>query len=94
MVGVAGSPSTAAASRGTSSSISVGMLRTETNEVASYATHLIAMREGEIVAQGEAGAIVDGELVESVFGLPCTVIPCPETGAPMVVPAARVQRAR
>ena len=41
----------------------------------------------------EPAAIVDGELVESVFGLPCIVIPCPETGAPMVVPAARVQRA-
>ncbi len=63
------------------------------NHACRYATHLIAMREGEIVAQGEPGAIVDGELVESVFGLPCTVIPCPETGAPMVVPAARVQRA-
>ena len=63
------------------------------NHACRYATHLIAMREGEIVAQGEPAAIVDGELVESVFGLPCTVIRCPETGAPMVVPAARVQRA-
>ena len=51
------------------------------------------MREGAIVAQGEPGMIVDGELVESVFGLPCTVIPCPETGAPMVIPPRGAQRA-
>ena len=62
------------------------------NHACRYATHLIAMRDGAIVAEGEPGAIVDAELVESVFGLPCRVVPCPETGAPMVVPAARTNR--
>ena len=62
------------------------------NSACRYATHLIAMREGAIVAEGPPGEIVDAELVEAVFGLPCRVIPCPETGAPMVVPAARVPR--
>jgi iron-siderophore transport system ATP-binding protein len=64
------------------------------NHACRYATHLIAMRDGAIVAQGDPAEIVDATLVESVFGLPCQVVPCPETGAPMVVPAARLARAR
>jgi iron complex transport system ATP-binding protein len=59
------------------------------NHACRYATHLIAMRDGAVVAQGDPAEIVDAALVESVFGLPCQVVPCPETGAPMVVPAAR-----
>ena len=59
------------------------------NHACRYATHLIAMREGAVVAQGDPAQVVDAALVEDVFGLPCQVVPCPETGAPMVVPAAR-----
>ena len=59
------------------------------NHACRYATHLIAMREGAIVAEGDPREIVTVELVEAVFGLACLVVPCPATGAPMVVPAAR-----
>jgi iron complex transport system ATP-binding protein len=61
------------------------------NHACRYATHLIAMRDGAIVAQGDPREIVDAELVEAVFGLRCLVVPCPASGAPMVVPAARGQ---
>ena len=59
------------------------------NHACRYASHLVAMRDGAIVAQGDPRAIVDAELVEHVFGLPCRVIECPETGTPLVIPAAR-----
>ncbi|MFY1594364.1 ABC transporter ATP-binding protein [Micromonospora sp. WMMD737] len=59
------------------------------NHAARYATHLIAMREGEVVAAGAPREVVTAELVEEVFGLPCRVIDDPETGTPLVVPAAR-----
>jgi ABC-type cobalamin/Fe3+-siderophores transport system ATPase subunit len=59
------------------------------NHACRYATHLIAMRDGAIVAEGAPGEIVDAELVERVFGLRCRVIPDPETGTPLVVPASR-----
>ena len=59
------------------------------NQACRYATHLIAMREGAIVAEGDPAEIVDAELVEGVFGLRCRVIADPETGTPLVVPAAR-----
>ncbi|MFJ5553557.1 ABC transporter ATP-binding protein [Streptomyces sp. NPDC093225] len=63
------------------------------NHAARYATHLIAMRDGRIVAEGAPGDIVTAELVEEVFGLRCQVIDDPETGTPLVIPAARAARA-
>ena len=59
------------------------------NHAARYATHLIAMRDGRVVAAGDPRDVVTAELVEEVFGLPCRVIEDPETGTPLVVPAAR-----
>jgi iron complex transport system ATP-binding protein len=59
------------------------------NHAARYATWLIAMRDGRVVAEGPPGQIITAELVEDVFGLPCRVIPDPETGTPLVIPAAR-----
>jgi iron complex transport system ATP-binding protein len=62
------------------------------NHAARYATHLIAMREGAIIAEGAPGDVVTGRLVEEVFGMRCQVIDDPETGTPLVVPAARRKR--
>jgi len=60
------------------------------NHACRYATHLIVMGDGgAVVAEGEPAGVITAELVERVFGLPCLVVPCPATGAPMVVPAAR-----
>ncbi|WP_435799320.1 ABC transporter ATP-binding protein [Streptomyces antibioticus] len=63
------------------------------NHAARYATHLIALKGGEVIAQGAPNDIVTAELVEQVFGLRCQVIEDPETGTPLVVPAARKARA-
>lgn len=56
------------------------------NHAARYATHLVVMKEGAIVAQGAPADIVTAELVEHVFGLRCVIIPDPVTGSPLVVP--------
>ncbi|MFJ6580120.1 ABC transporter ATP-binding protein [Streptomyces sp. NPDC091368] len=64
------------------------------NHAARYATHLIAVRDGRIVAEGPPAEVVTAELVERVFGLRCQVIDDPETGTPLVVPAGRKARAR
>ncbi|MGR7003154.1 ABC transporter ATP-binding protein [Yinghuangia aomiensis] len=58
------------------------------NQAARYATHLIAMRDGRIVAEGPPADIVTADLVGDVFGLRCRVIADPETGTPLVIPAA------
>lgn len=62
------------------------------NHAARYATHLIALRDGKVVAEGAPRDIVTAELVERVFGLRCQIIDDPETGTPLVVPAARRTR--
>ena len=59
------------------------------NHAARYATHLIAMRSGTVARSGPPSEVLTAELVEDVFGLPCRVIECPETGTPLVIPAAR-----
>ncbi|MET8152670.1 ABC transporter ATP-binding protein [Actinoplanes sp. NPDC049668] len=62
------------------------------NQACRYATHLIAMKAGKIVAEGDPGAIITAELVADVYGLACEVIPDPQTHTPLVVPAARAAR--
>jgi ABC-type cobalamin/Fe3+-siderophores transport system ATPase subunit len=64
------------------------------NHACRYATHLIAMAGGAIVAEGPPSEIVDAALVEAVFGLRCRVIEDPETGTPLIVAGARAARAR
>ncbi|MFF7332028.1 ATP-binding cassette domain-containing protein [Streptomyces sp. NPDC008150] len=64
------------------------------NHAARYATHLVALRDGAVIAEGAPGDIVTADLVEQVFGLRCQVVEDPETGTPLVVPAARKSRTR
>ncbi|MEO5876652.1 MAG: ABC transporter ATP-binding protein [Streptosporangiaceae bacterium] len=62
------------------------------NHACRYATHLIAMGAGgRIVARGEPSEIVTAELVAEVFGLKCRVITDPESGTPLIIPAARAR---
>ncbi|MHC9045523.1 ABC transporter ATP-binding protein [Microbacterium saperdae] len=56
------------------------------NHAARYATHIIAMKDGQIVAEGAPREIVTAELVQEVFGLECLVIADPVAGSPLVVP--------
>ncbi|GAB3596006.1 ABC transporter ATP-binding protein [Microbacterium tumbae] len=56
------------------------------NQAARFADHMVMMRGGRIVATGSPSEIVTAERVEEVFGLPCSVIPDPHTGTPLVVP--------
>ncbi len=62
------------------------------NHAARYATHLIAMKDGAVIAEGVPSDIVTAELVGQVFGLGCQVIDDPETGTPLIIPAARKPR--
>ncbi|KAB2678481.1 ABC transporter ATP-binding protein [Brucella pseudintermedia] len=59
------------------------------NHACRYASHLIAMKDGAIVAEGRPSAIVTEQLVEDVFGLPSVIIPDPVSGTPLIVPKGR-----
>lgn len=58
------------------------------NQAVRYATHLIAMRAGAVVAHGDPRDIVTADLVRDVFGVDARIITDPETERPLVVPAA------
>lgn len=58
------------------------------NQALRYATHLVAMRSGEIVAQGTPEQIGTAPLVHEVFGVAARVIEDPETRRPLVIPKA------
>jgi ABC-type cobalamin/Fe3+-siderophores transport system ATPase subunit len=58
------------------------------NQACRYADEIIAMKDGSIVAQGPPETIITSELVHEVFGIECTVIDDPVTGAPMIVAGA------
>ena len=59
------------------------------NQAARYSDHLVAMKDGRVVAEGPPAEVVTEELVREVFGLDCRVVPDPVTATPMVVPARR-----
>jgi iron complex transport system ATP-binding protein len=59
------------------------------NHACRYAHHLVAMRDGSIVAEGSPDRIVTPELVTDVFGMPCRVIEDPVSRTPLVVPVGR-----
>ena len=76
------------AARGTT----IVMVLHELNLAARFADHLVAMRDGRVVASGTPGEVLTEETVREVFGLPCRVIPDPVSGTPLVVPLGRQPR--
>lgn len=59
------------------------------NQACRYASHLIAMRDGKIIAEGKPAEIVTPELIEAIYGLRCIIINDPVAGTPMIVPLGR-----
>ncbi|MDT6941430.1 ABC transporter ATP-binding protein [Brucella pseudogrignonensis] len=58
----------------------------ELNHACRYASHLIALRDGALIAQGKPADIVTEQLVEEVFGLASVIIADPVSGTPLIVP--------
>jgi iron complex transport system ATP-binding protein len=62
------------------------------NLACRYADHLVAMRDGRILAEGAPAAVVTEVTVAAVFGLATRVIVDPVSGTPLVVPLGRHDR--
>lgn len=56
------------------------------NHACRYASHIIALRQGAVIAEGAPRDIVTAELVEAVFGLSCLVMEDPVSHTPLVIP--------
>ena len=59
------------------------------NQAARYASHLIALREGDVIAAGPPARVITADLVERTFGLRARIIEDPESRTPLVIPAFR-----
>lgn len=59
------------------------------NQACRYAMHLIAMKDGAVLAEGQPSSIVTEQLVEEVFGLASVIIRDPVAGSPLIVPRGR-----
>jgi len=59
------------------------------NQACRYAHHLVAMRDGAIVAEGAPADVIDARLVQEVFGLEVQILRDPRAGTPLVVPVGR-----
>jgi len=72
--------------------VTVVMVMHDLSMAARYADHLIAMREGQLVAAGTVSEVVTPAVLREVFGVECRVIDDPDSGRPVVIPGALVQR--
>jgi iron complex transport system ATP-binding protein len=59
------------------------------NLAARYADHLVAMRDGRIVAAGTPQDVVTEQTIAEVYGLTVRVVDDPVSHSPMVVPVGR-----
>lgn len=66
--------------------VTVAMVLHDLDEACRFADHIIAMRDGAIVAKGPPEEIITPDLVHEVFGVSCITIPNPLTGTPLVIP--------
>ena len=51
-----------------------------------YATHVVLMRRGQIIAQGAPKDVVTPEIIREVFELNSMIIDDPVTGTPLIIP--------
>jgi len=59
------------------------------NLVARFASRLILLSQGRAVADGPPSDVMNGDLLERVYGWPVLVTRDPAVGAPVLVPMRR-----
>ncbi|MDT0205663.1 Fe3+-hydroxamate ABC transporter ATP-binding protein FhuC [Serratia marcescens] len=53
------------------------------NMAARYCDHLVALRGGEMIAQGDPLELMQGPVLEQIYGIPMGTLPHPSGGAPV-----------
>ncbi|GGO25835.1 ABC transporter ATP-binding protein [Deinococcus humi] len=66
----------------------VVMVLHELNQAVRYSDEIIAMREGEVYAQGRPEDVLTPELLADVFNLKAHILSDPDTGRPYIIPYA------
>lgn len=66
------------------------MVLHDLNHAARYAHHLVALADGEVIAQGRPEAVITEDVIRRVFQVESVVIPHPVLGTPLCLPLNRV----
>ncbi|WP_191922647.1 Fe3+-hydroxamate ABC transporter ATP-binding protein FhuC [Pantoea agglomerans] len=53
------------------------------NMAARYCDHLVALRQGAMIAEGDAEAIMQAEVLGAIYGIPMGILPHPQGCAPV-----------
>lgn len=53
------------------------------NMAARYCDHLVALRQCAMIAEGDAEAIMQAEVLGAIYGIPMGILPHPQGGAPV-----------
>ena len=69
--------------------VAVLLISHQLNLVARFASRLILLSHGKVVADGSPSDVMTGALLERVYGWPVLVTRDPAVGAPMLVPMRR-----
>ncbi|WP_461036702.1 ABC transporter ATP-binding protein [Streptomyces mayteni] len=72
----------------------VVMVLHDLNQACRYADHVVAMKDGRIVAEGAPAEVITEETVTDVFALSCRITRDPVSDTPMVIPLGRHHRPR
>ncbi|WP_027091886.1 ABC transporter ATP-binding protein [Cohnella thermotolerans] len=56
------------------------------NHAARYAQHMVALKQGTVLYEGNPTEVMTPEMLRVVFGIDADVIPDPRTGTPMCLP--------
>lgn len=65
------------------------MVLHDLNQACRYAHHLVALRDGRVIAEGAPAEVVTEDLVRTVFGIDCRIVVDPVAGTPLCVPLGR-----
>jgi iron complex transport system ATP-binding protein len=69
-------------------SLTVVLVLHDLNQAARYADRMVALQQGQIVADGPPMAVLTASLLEQVFGVQASIVTDPVTGAPVCLPHA------
>ncbi|AFZ17528.1 ABC transporter ATP-binding protein [Allocoleopsis franciscana] len=70
------------------------MVLHDLNQACRYADHLVAVRQGQVYAQGVPLQVMTEAMVREVFGLESHIMQDPVAGTPMCVPVGRKMKVR
>jgi iron complex transport system ATP-binding protein len=65
------------------------MVLHDLNQAGRYSDHLVALRDGGIIAEGDPASVITEEIVRAVFDLESRVVADPVSGAPLCIPIGR-----